>query len=91
MTPRLLLISALAVAGCTTMAPHADQVAIVTDPLVVEKCTAMGNIVAEPPYVMPGDDLKQLQNQATGLGADTVLRTSPRVLAVHGVAYRCRS
>jgi hypothetical protein len=88
---KILLLNALALAGCTTMAPHADQVAIVTDPIAVEKCSALGNVASDPPYIMPGDDLKQLRNQAAGLGADTVLRTGPRIVSTKGIAYRCRS
>jgi hypothetical protein len=51
----------------------------------------MLTVASDPPHVMPGDDLKQLKDQAAGLGADTVLSTEPRVLSVKGIAYRCRS
>jgi|HubBroStandDraft_6_1064221.scaffolds.fasta_scaffold279918_2 hypothetical protein len=86
-----LAAAALVLSGCTTMAPRADQVSIVTDPALVQHCAAVGNVTSTPPYVLPGDDLKQLRNQAAGLGADTVLRTGPRIVSTQGVAYRCRS
>jgi hypothetical protein len=40
---------------------------------------------------MPGDDLKQLRNQALPLGADTILLTSPRLVSTAGVANRCKA
>lgn len=85
----LLLAIASVLAGCTTLAPGADAVRITHDPAQVASCKAVGSVLSSPPYVMPGDDLKQMRNEATALGGNVILRTGPRVLATRGVAYRC--
>jgi len=76
-------------AGCTTLAPGATRVWITTNPSDVSGCHAVGSVQSSPPYVMPGDDLKQLRNEAVALGGNTILRTGPRILVTRGVAYRC--
>ena len=55
----------------------------------VEKCELLGEISAHPPYIWPGDDLKQLRRKAAPLGADTILIPGWRVGVVEGFAYRC--
>ena len=62
---------------------------ITRDVAAVEHCKALGSVASAPPYVLPGDDLKQLKNQALGLGANTVLLTGPRFVSTAGVAYQC--
>jgi hypothetical protein len=39
----------------------------------VANCKLLGEIVAHPPYIWPGDDVKQLRRKAAELGADTIL------------------
>lgn len=87
---RLVLLAAVAaLTGCTTLAPGASRIWITTNPADVAGCRAVGSVESSPPYVMPGDDLKQLRNAATGLGANAILRTGPRLFVTRGVAYRC--
>jgi len=79
----------VALFGCTTLAPGAHEVTVTRDAAKVEHCKALGSVASVPPYIAPGDDLKQLKNKAVGLGADTVLLTGPRVVSTAGVAYHC--
>jgi hypothetical protein len=55
----------------------------------VTNCQLLGEISAHPPYIWPGDDLKQLRRKAARLGADTVLIPGYRIGVVEGSAYRC--
>jgi hypothetical protein len=87
---RLFLLSPLALCACTTLAPGTAEVFVTRDPAAVQACQAAGNVASVPPYVLPGDDLKQVRNQAVGLQADTVLLTGPRLVSTQGVAYRCK-
>lgn len=92
MTKVALSIAALMLAGCTTtMAPKAEGVHITRKTAEVERCEVAGNVNSTPPYIWPGDDLKQLQNSAVALKADTVLLTGPRLVVTKGIAYRCHS
>ena len=84
------LVLPLALVGCTTaLAPQAKNIVTTRDPAVVERCEMLGTVEAHPPYIWPGDDLKQLKNKAAPLGADTVFVTG-RFGTVVGVAYRCK-
>lgn len=85
----LTLAALAALTACTTLAPGAKDVTVTRDPNQVAHCAAKGSLRSVPPYIAPGDDLKQLKNQAVGLGADTVLITGPRLVSTAGVAYRC--
>lgn len=88
---KLVLLTALAaLVGCTTLAPGAREVTITRDTGQVANCKALGSVNSIPPYMLPGDDLKQLKNKSIGVGADTVLITSPRLVSTAGIAYRCR-
>jgi hypothetical protein len=73
------------------MAPGAQDIPVTRNTAEVEHCKAVGPLQSVPPYIMPGDDLRQMRNQAVGLGADKILLTGPRVLSTAGVAYRCRT
>jgi hypothetical protein len=84
-----LCVGALAVSGCTTLAPTAVNISTTRDGAAVVNCQAVGNVASVPPYILPGDDLKQVKNQAAGLGGDTVLLTGPRLVSTQGIAYRC--
>lgn len=81
----------LLLSGCTTMAPGSKESSITRNTAEVEHCKPLGALQSAPPYVMPGDDLKQLRSQSVPLGADTILITSPRLLSTAGVAYRCKA
>jgi hypothetical protein len=73
------------------MAPGAKEIAITRSMAEVEHCKPLGAVQSVPPYVIPGDDLKQLRNQSVPLGADTILLTSPRLVSTAGIAYRCKA
>jgi hypothetical protein len=85
-----LCASILAVSGCTTLAPTAASITTTRDGAAVSNCKPVGNVASTPPYVLPGDDLKQLKNQAAGLGGEIVLITGPRLISTQGIAYRCQ-
>lgn len=87
----LALLLLFALGACTTLAPGAHAVRITENPADVAGCRAVGPVSSSPPYVVPGDDLKQLRNDAVALRANTVLRTGPRILITRGIAYRCGS
>jgi hypothetical protein len=72
--------------------PQAEpsSVAIVREAAEVAQCKLLGEIAAHPPYIWPGDDLKQLRQKAAELGADTVLVPGRRIGTVEGLAYQCR-
>jgi len=83
------LIAALAISSCTTaLAPQAESIKTTRNPSDVADCKSLAIVEAQPPYMWPGDDLKQLKKQAAPLGADTIFVTG-RVNHVVGVAYRC--
>ena len=71
------------------LAPTAQGIPTTRDAAAVSNCKPVGNVASTPPYIWPGDDLKQLKNQAVGLGGDTVLLTGPRIISTQGIAYRC--
>jgi hypothetical protein len=84
-------VCTLIMCGCTTMAPGAKEIPVTRNIADVQSCKSVGSLNSVPPYLLPGDDLKQLRNQAVGLGADTILVTSPRLVSTAGVAYRCKA
>jgi hypothetical protein len=84
-------VCALLLSACTTMAPGAKGFAITRSTAEVEHCKPLGAVQSVPPYVIPGDDLKQLRNRSVPLGADTILLTSPRFVSTAGIAYRCKA
>jgi len=73
-------------AGCiVTLLPGAAQVKVTTNAADVSGCTDVGNVAG-----IGGDIgniyLRQMQNQAVAIDADTVFRSGNG-----GIAYRCRS
>jgi hypothetical protein len=68
-----------------------DPIKIVRHREEVEQCQLLGEIAAYPPYIWPGDDLRQLRRKAAPLGADTILIPGYRVGTVQGFAYRCKA
>ena len=88
-TTKTAFFAALILAGCTTsVAPQAEKIAITRTAADVANCRVLGNVEAPPPYIWPGDDLKQMKNAALALGADTIFVTR-RVGSSQGVAYKC--
>jgi hypothetical protein len=86
----MMATAALAlVVGCTTVAPQADRIRTTREAAEVASCKPVGSVQSTPPYMFPGDDMKQIRNQALPLGADTILITSPRLVFTSGVAYKC--
>ena len=49
----------------------AAEIRIVRKKEEVEKCELLGQMEAHPPYILPGDDYRQLRRKAAPLGADT--------------------
>jgi hypothetical protein len=90
----VVLISILAQACVTTTtAPGADKVRLTQNAADVSNCTAVGNIT--PARDAKGDTFStpaEFQNQAIGLGGNTVLVTKQQFGApINGVVYRCSS
>lgn len=86
---RLAFALIFLLAGCTTaVVPQAEGIRITRDKGAIAQCQILGSVEAQPPFVWPGDDIKQLKNKAAPLGADTVFVTN-RVGTIVGVAYRC--
>lgn len=83
----LILAAATLLAGCTTLSPEAETVRLTKNANDVRGCESLGVVDSKPPYVLPGDYKKQLQNRAGALGADVVLITSTATGS--GTAYRC--
>jgi hypothetical protein len=93
-TLSLAALSALCLlaAGCVVSipsAPGAEDVVLTHKEDDVASCTVLGNVVGltESNYVR--DERREMQNQAVGLGADTVLLTKDRD-PPKGTAYRCK-
>ena len=93
---RIAIVSAvILIAGCTTtLAPGAREIVLTRKSADVEHCMVLGNVQSSGQTSIPGDDLNELRNQATGMGADTVLVTSPALNELNstsnGVAYECK-
>jgi hypothetical protein len=73
-------------AGCiVTLLPGAAQVKVTTDAADIAGCTDVGNVAG-----IGGDIgniyLRQMQNQAVAMDADTVFRSG-----TGGIAYRCKA
>ena len=77
--------------GCvTTLAPGAREIVLTRKPADVARCSPLVSVQGGPPE-FPGNDLRELQNQALTAGADTVLITSSIFTSSGsgGLAYRC--
>ncbi len=87
----LLWAPCLLSAGCVVSIPSepgAENVTLTHKEADVASCTARGNVVglADTNYVR--DERREMQNQAVGLGGDTILLTRD-VDPPKGTAYRC--
>jgi hypothetical protein len=79
----------LGTAGCATvaLAPGAEKVKITRNAGDVATCKAVGNV--NSPLVGYDGINATLQNQALGLGGNTVFVTGAEGQSVAGVAYSC--
>lgn len=78
--------------GCmTTLAPGASEIVVTRKPADVVNCSPLTSVQGGPAE-FPGNDIKELQNQALAAGADTVLITSSIFTSSGsgGLAYRCK-
>jgi hypothetical protein len=74
------------------LSPQAKEVTITQDTNAVKGCKAVGTVWSHPPYVLPTDWKKQMQNEAAAKGGDAVFLTENpylSVVAVSGTAYQC--
>lgn len=84
-------LTATFLASCTTLAPGASEIIVTRKPADVEHCSPLGSVQSAAQGV-PGDDIRELRNQAVGAGADTILITSSILSnsGTSGLAYRCK-
>ncbi len=88
----LLLALCLLSAGCVLSIPSepgAENVTMTHKEADVASCTVLGNVdgLTETNYVR--DERREMQNQAVGLGGDTILLTHDTD-PPKGTAYRCK-
>jgi hypothetical protein len=81
-------ISSGCASGNITLAPGADQVKITKVPTEVASCLAIGNVEGNNSSGLTSDGIRQMQNQAIGVGGNTVLVTND-MPPQKGIAYRC--
>lgn len=83
----LALAAALALTGCTSVAPGAASVRVANDPKDVAGCRVVGTV-----HGVWGSDTR-MKNDAFSQGADTIFVTNAGWLTRHGktdgVAYNC--
>ena len=84
-----IAVIGLGTAGCVTvaLAPGAEKVKITKNAGDVAPCKAVGNV--KSPLIGDAGINATLQNQALGLGGNTVFVTGAAGESVAGVAYRC--
>lgn len=86
---RALACAALVLVAATAQASDVRITRVAAD---VTACMTLGVVQSAPPYWTRSFALTQLKDQATALGADTVLITGGgKLTALTGVAYRCAS
>jgi hypothetical protein len=84
-----IAVIGLGAAGCVTvaLAPGAEKVKLTKNASDVVSCKAVGNV--KSPMVGYDGINATLQNQALGLGGNTVFVTGPAGESIAGVAYSC--
>src|ERR1700689_1842863 len=90
--PALLLAVCALSAGCVVSIPSepgAENVTMTHKEADVASCTVLGNVVGVTHANSVREGRVEMQNQAVGLGADTVLLTRDRD-PPKGTAYRCK-
>jgi hypothetical protein len=88
----LLLALSLLSAGCFVSIPSepsAEKVTMTHKEADVASCTVLGNVVGLTDTNYVRDERREMQNQAVGLGGDTILLTRDRD-PPKGTAYRCK-
>lgn len=90
-TKMALALAGILVSACTTVAPGADQVKVTNDADAVEHCFPLGNIELQVGRNHASIEAAAMRNQASGMGADTLLVTSTEYAKnATGIAYRCK-
>ena len=90
-TKMTLALVGILVSACTTVAPGATQVKVTSDADSVEHCYPLGNIQLDGGRQQPSVEAIMMRNQASGMGADTLLVTSTEYSKnATGAAYRCK-
>jgi len=87
-----LALTLILFSACTTtLAPGASEIFVTRKPDDVKQCSPLGSVQSSGQSNIPGDDIKELRNQAVGAGADTILITSPIIsnAGTSGLAYHC--
>ena len=82
----------LAAAGCVLSipsAPGAENVVMTHNEDDVASCTVLGSVVGLTDTNYVRDERREMQNQAVGLGGDTLLLTKDKD-PPKGTAYRCK-
>jgi hypothetical protein len=88
----LLFAPCLLSAGCFVSIPSepgAENVIMTHKEADVASCTPVGNVVGLTDTNYVRDERREMQNQAVGLGGDTLLLTRDRD-PPKGTAYRCK-
>jgi hypothetical protein len=88
----LLPALCLLTAGCIVSIPSepgAENVTLTHKEADVASCTALGTVVGLTDTNYVRDQRREMQNQAVGLGGDTLLLTADRD-PPKGTAYRCK-
>jgi hypothetical protein len=88
-----LLALSLLFAGCILSipsAPGAQNVTMTHNEADIASCTVLGNVVGLTDTNYVRDERREMQNQAVGLGGDTILLTRDRD-PPKGTAYRCKA
>jgi hypothetical protein len=88
----LLMALSLLSAGCVVSIasePGAENVAMTHKEDDVASCTVLGNVIGLTDTNYVRDERREMQNQAVGMGADTILLTRDRD-PPKGTAYRCK-
>jgi hypothetical protein len=79
-------------AGCFVSIPsepNAENVIMTHKEADVASCTVLGNVVGLTDTNYVRDERREMQNQAVGLGGDTILLTRDRD-PPKGTAFRCK-
>lgn len=80
----LLMTSACALSA-------AGEKVVVSDPSGVGSCKQLGMVSSSPPYLLPGDDQKQMRSATAELGGNTLVVTHAAIVgSSRGVAYDCK-
>lgn len=84
----LMALSCVVLSGCQTTSAAGKAVAIV-DAESVFGCELLAEVVANPPFVGPGDAKAKLRNSAGALGANRLVITKYGFGPARGLAYLC--